>query len=81
MNNLVKSRREFLLKIFSNKTKSISGLASSTPDVEQTDKIKMLTPDGKLVEVDSQILKNCKKTSKVKNAEILKWVKDVKEIY
>jgi hypothetical protein len=41
----------------------------------------MLTPDGKLVEVDNHVLKNCKKTSKVKNAEILKWVKDAREIY
>ena len=38
-------------------------------------KIKMLTPDGKLVEVDADAVKNKLKTS---NKDILQWMKEGK---
>ena len=75
-----KSRREFLFSSFSNNTKSISELASSSPDDDaKKEKIKLLSPDGKLVEVNSQILDQCKRTSKARNKEILKWISDAKD--
>jgi len=70
-----KSRRDFLLKIFNND----SGLDSNNPDGTQNEKVKMLTPDGKLVEVDSRHLKNRQSASKTSNAEILKWMEEGKE--
>lgn len=75
------SRREFLLKGFSNKGKLISDIASliREDDVEPDDKVKMLTADGKLVEVDRRFLKNNLSTSKTSNAEILKWMKGEEE--
>lgn len=80
MKNNFKSRREFLFDFFSNNIKSIPDLADSfIPEEEkQTEKIKMLTPDGKLVEVDSQVIKNSKNKTKAGNVEILKWMEDGK---
>jgi hypothetical protein len=79
MKNKPKSRREFLLNLLSNKVKSNSGLASNVSEGEgQKQKIKMLTPDGKLVEVDSQVVLNSQK-SKAANADILKWMEDGRE--
>ena len=80
MKNNPKSRREFLFNLFSNKIKSIPDLAASflPEDEKQNDKIKMLTPDGKLVEVDSQVIQNSKQKTKAGNAEILKWMEDEK---
>ena len=80
MKNNSKSRREFLLDFFSNKVKSFPDLAASIiPEEEkQSEKIKMLTPDGKLVEVDSQVIQNSKQKTKAGNAEILKWMEDGK---
>jgi hypothetical protein len=81
MKNNPKSRREFLFNLFSNKIKSIPDLAAAIqPEEEQqSEKIKMLTPDGKLVEVDSQVIKNSKQKTKAGNAEILKWMEDGKD--
>ena len=52
-----KSRRSFL-----------SGLLNS-----KKEKVKMLTPDGKLVEIDKDILDAASK-QKVTNKEILQWM-------
>ena len=79
-NKNLESRRKFLLKGFSEREKLISDIASLMRDeVDQNDKIKMLTPDGKLVEVDSKVLKNNKPASKTTNAEILKWMESGKK--
>ena len=80
MKNNSKSRREFLFKLFSNNIKSISDLSASflPEDEEQSEKIKMLTPDGKLVEVDSQVIQNSKQKTKVRNEDILKWMEEGK---
>ena len=79
-NKNLESRRNFLLKGFSDREKLISDIASLLrEETDQTDKIKMLTPDGKLVEVDSSVLKNRQSTSKTSNAEILKWMESGKK--
>ena len=79
MKNQSKSRRDFLLKIFSQNSKSIDDSASKLSDGEQNDKIKMLTSDGKLVEVDSRIVKKSQPSSKTNNKELLKWMTSGKQ--
>lgn len=75
MKKLPKSRREFLTKIFSKETKSNQDLSPTTPDDSgQNDKIKMLTSDGKIVEVDSQVANKSQTTSRTSNKELLKWM-------
>ncbi len=74
------SRRNFLLKGFTDKDQLIEDIASLLRDEnESTEKVKMLTPDGKLVEVDSRVLKNRHSTAKTTNAEILKWMEEGKK--
>ena len=53
-----KSRREFL---------NLWNSQSST------EKIKMLTPDGQLVEVDKRLIEKIKSGKKASNKEILDW--------
>ena len=79
MKNNPKSRREFLLKFLSKPSDPFSDAASTTSGIEQNGKIKMLTPDGKLVEVDLELVKNSPQKNKVSNAEILKWMEDGKK--
>ena len=75
MKKLPKSRREFLTKIFSKETKSNQDLSPTTPDDSgQNDKIKMLTSDGKIVEVDSQVANKSQTTPRTSNKELLKWM-------
>ena len=58
-----KSRRQFLSKLFSaNKNES-------NPDM-----VKMLTADGKLVEVKRSIIEAASTKHKVTNKEILDWM-------
>lgn len=58
-NNQDKSRRSFF-----------TGLFKSTKE-----KVKMLTADGKLVEIDKDVLEAANK-QKVNNQEILQWMKN-----
>ena len=75
MKKLPKSRREFLTKIFSTEDKSNQDLTPTTPDDSgQNDKIKMLTSEGKIVEVDSQVANKSQTTSRTSNKELLKWM-------
>lgn len=59
-----KSRRDFLFGRFSKTTKSS----------ENIEKVKMLTPDGQLVEVDRRLVHKTSKPSR--NVDILKWMKN-----
>ncbi|MBK8504932.1 MAG: hypothetical protein IPL46_23570 [Saprospiraceae bacterium] len=73
MNTQAKSRRHFLSRFFSKKedaTRSSIGDSSIT----ETKKTKMLTPDGKLVEVSGHVIDSNKRNKKTNNAEILKWM-------
>lgn len=75
MKDKIKSRRAFLFNIFSDKKENTQlntqQNSDSTPQIEKT---KMLTPDGKLVEVSGPVLKKSKKDGKTSNADILKWI-------
>ncbi|MCB0688605.1 MAG: hypothetical protein KDC53_18835 [Saprospiraceae bacterium] len=73
MSKLKNSRRDFFNR-FLNVAEDRSPDNKSNVEPE---KIKMLTPDGKLVEVDSTSIVPKKKTST--NAEILAWTKAVKK--
>ena len=58
-----KSRRHFLSLFMAKKETS-------------TEKIKMLTPDGKLVEVDKAVIQQASKNQKATNQEIYAWMKN-----
>lgn len=58
-NNQDKSRRSFFSDLFTSKKQ----------------KVKMLTADGKLVEIDKEVLEAASK-QKVNNKEILQWMKN-----
>jgi len=62
-NSEKKSRRWFLS----------GGMAEPKPPVE---KVKMLTADGKLVEVDKKVVDAIAIRQKVNNKEILDWMKN-----
>ena len=70
------SRRKFLLKGFSNRDQLFSDIAAiMREEGQQGDKIKMLTSDGKLVEVERRVLEDLPSSAKTSNAEILEWMK------
>lgn len=54
---------------------SLFGLFS-TPKAKKTDTVKMLTPDGRLVEVDKNILAAKTTGKKASNQEIYDWMKN-----
>ena len=56
-----KSRRDFFSLLVSKK---------------ETEKIKMLTPDGKLVEVDKAVFEQVSGRKKATNEEILNWMEN-----
>ncbi|MDP4262502.1 MAG: hypothetical protein Q8941_08220 [Bacteroidota bacterium] len=58
------SRRSFFSLLFTGK------------DPGKTEKVKMLTADGKLVEVDKAVLDQARKNKKTTNKEILHWMKN-----
>lgn len=69
------SRRKFLSMGFTAGTT----LHSAVPDTKPTDSLRagdtrlLLTPDGKLVEVKSDVVDQAKQGKKASNLEILKW--------
>ena len=67
MKNKKNNNRRDFLKIFTKPSQCIV----------ENEKIMLLTPDGKLVEVDKQIVMQAKTGSKVSNQEILKWSQSV----
>lgn len=62
-NHKDRSRRSFLSLFFSGKD-------------EKTEKIKMLTPDGKLVEVDKAVFEEAARKKKASNKDIYNWMKN-----
>jgi cobalamin biosynthesis protein CbiD len=65
------SRRDFLRKgLLAAAAATAAPLAAQAEDSGET--VKMLTPDGKLVEVNKAVLDKAKK-KKVTNQEILAW--------
>lgn len=60
MGNQPKSRREFL-SLFRR---------------SNTEKVKMLTPDGQLVEVDKRVLEQALQKKKASNKDIYRWMEN-----
>jgi hypothetical protein len=69
-----KSRRKFLSLGLLAGTGLVTGTAKADVPTESGETVKMLTPDGKLVEVDKRLLKSAGKRQKVSNKDILDWV-------
>ena len=66
--NKIKSRRSFLTLGKDSSTDKKEVRSSNN----ETEKVKMLTPDGQLVEIDKDILDKSK-SRKVNNQEIINW--------
>lgn len=60
--NEPKNRRQFFSSLLAGKPKG--------------ERVKMLTPDGKLVEVDKQILEQAQQKIKAGNKEIYNWMQN-----
>lgn len=75
------NRRNFLTRAI----QAIIPVSMGAPVVEASDKqagkkLKLLTSDGKLIELDQEVIKKeaVKSGKKTSNSEILKWTKQVK---
>lgn len=74
MSNKKNNRRGFLKKIFAaSATVGFTG-ATGINTKAGTEKIKMLTADGKLVEVDKSILDKATDKKRASNEEVFKWM-------
>jgi hypothetical protein len=72
-NSNTPSRRRFLSLSLLAGAGLVAGKADAQPVTETGDKIKMLTPDGKLVEVDKgALVKATKKPASKK--DVLRWI-------
>ncbi|MBK9982299.1 MAG: hypothetical protein IPP15_07725 [Saprospiraceae bacterium] len=72
--NEKRSRRRFLsLGLLSGAGLLTEKASAMTSGLEEDEKISMLTPDGKLVEVSKKILEKSEDREKANNAKILKW--------
>lgn len=67
MSNNNQSRRDFLHLNF------LQDLKEPSPDAPNQ-KVKMLTPDGKIVEIDKEVLDMVTKNKKATNKEIYDWM-------
>ena len=69
-NNLkAKNRRGFFSFLLTGKDNA------SVPNKNNTEKVKMLTADGKLVEIDKAVLDEVARKQKSTNKEIFDWMK------
>ena len=73
------SRRKFLNKGLYATAGWLTGMEELLSK-EDGKKIKMLTPDGKLVEIDQSLVRDNPNRTKVKNKEILAWLEKDKSI-
>ena len=64
------TRRNFINKGLHMSAGLLAGVEAILPD--SNEKVKMLTPDGKLVEVDRRYIRSSKKN--IKNKDIIDWV-------
>lgn len=69
------NRRDFLKLILS--TGTVTGLVTplqTNSKIESNNKIKMLTADGKLVEVDKSVLEKNADLERASNKEVFEWM-------
>jgi len=69
MSDKIKSRRDFLQLNFSKSNGDQSNVIPSQ-------KVKMLTSDGKIVEIDRELLNKVSKNNRATNKEIFDWMKN-----
>ena len=70
------SRRKFLsLGLLGGAVLIAPDTTAQESDKKDGETIKMLTPDGKLVEVSKTVIAQTKSRQKASNADILKWMK------
>ena len=75
------SRRKFLSLGILGGVSLVAGQASAeTPPVSDGEKVKMLTPDGQLVEVDKSVLEKSTNRQKASNKDILSWANPKEKI-
>ena len=69
-----KNRRNFLKAVITSG--AAAGLAAPLSMIHpgKEEKIKMLTPDGKLVEVDESVLKKINGSKKATDKEVFEWM-------
>ena len=80
MTDVTKKRRNFLkTALAALATLGLVAVAKKLPPTDTSKKIKMLTPDGKLVEVDESVISIAGETQqRVSNKEIQDWMKTSK---
>lgn len=69
------SRRKFLSFGLLGSASLLAGTVNAQTPIEEGEKVKMLTPDGQLVEVDKSIFDAAKGREKANNEAILNWSK------
>ncbi len=74
------SRRKFLSLSLLGGAALAAGKADAQQLVKPTEKVKMLTPDGRMVEVDKAVLDQATNRQKASNKEVLKWASPAKKI-
>ncbi|HEX4875242.1 MAG TPA: hypothetical protein VFV31_01130 [Chitinophagaceae bacterium] len=62
--------------INSSRRKFFSLILSASENAEKPEMLKMLTPDGKLVEIDKKVFEAASKKQKASNKEIYDWMKN-----
>ncbi len=73
------SRRKFLSLALTGSAALATGKVVAQETADTGEKIKMLTPDGQLVEVDKSVLDQVADRQKVNNKDIFKWVHPERE--
>ncbi len=59
-----------------NQNKTRRGFFSQFLSAEKEEKVKMLTPDGKLVEIDKKIFEAAAKKKLTSNKELYDWMQN-----
>jgi regulator of protease activity HflC (stomatin/prohibitin superfamily) len=67
------SRRKFLSLALTGGAALAAGKVAAQEPVETGEKVKMLTPDGQLVEVDKSVFEQVSDRKKINNKDIFKW--------
>jgi hypothetical protein len=74
------ARRKFLaLGLLGGAGLFTAKATAMTPLSEEDEKVSMLTPDGKLVEVSKKILEKSTQRGKASNKDILNWSENTKK--
>ncbi|MEZ4935068.1 MAG: twin-arginine translocation signal domain-containing protein [Saprospiraceae bacterium] len=67
------SRRKFLSLALTGGAALATGKVAAQQPIDTGEKVKMLTPDGQLVEVDKSVLEQVSDRKKINNKDIFKW--------